>query len=214
MGPVMALLMAANMATAPVPIDFQNLMTGDDYPPDALIKGDEGVVRFAVTISAEGAPTSCAVAQSSGFEFLDATTCSLVMARAQFKPARDEKGAPIVAVYRNNLRWQLPTDDKPAADAPPPKPQQPAKYDVALTAKKLPDGTVSPARLGLTMIVSDTGKVENCWSAYSTPLPGGVIKDACKQIAAQLKPVAATGADGKAVRSIQTATAAVSAAAK
>jgi TonB family protein len=215
MGAMTMLLVAANMATAPVPLDFQNLMTSDDYPTDSLLKNDEGVVRFAVTISPEGAPAACTIAQGSGSEFLDATTCSLVMARAHFKPAHDDKGQPITAVYRGNLRWQLPKDENaPAADVTPPKPQQPTKIDLALTMKKLPDGTATPARMGLVLIVSDKGKVENCWSGYASTLPANVQKEACKQVSALLKPAPATDAAGTAVRSVQTANVTLATAAK
>ena len=211
MGAVTMFLMAASMAAAPVPIDFQNLMSPDDYPTDSLIKGDEGVVRFAVTISADGVPTACTVAQGSGSEFLDATTCSLLTHRAHFKPAQDEKGKPIVAVYRGNLRWQLPVDPKVPA-ATPPKPQQPGKVDLALAMKKLPEGVAAGTRLSLNMFVSEKGKIEQCWPGHSTTLPDNIQKDACKQFTSQFKPAPAADPANAPIRSMQTALVSISAA--
>lgn len=59
-----------------------------DYPGGALRAGEEGRARVTLAIDAAGKPTGCAVARSSGSWSLDNGTCSALMRRARFAPAR------------------------------------------------------------------------------------------------------------------------------
>ena len=80
----------------------------DDYPARALRAGEEGTVRFNLTIGLNGAVTACQIVGSSGFPALDEATCRLVSRRARFNPAVDSTGAPVEGRYANTVRWRLP----------------------------------------------------------------------------------------------------------
>lgn len=80
----------------------------DDYPARALRAGEEGTVRFNLTIGLNGAVTACQIVGSSGFPALDEATCRLVSRRARFNPAVDSTGAAVEGRYANTVRWRLP----------------------------------------------------------------------------------------------------------
>jgi TonB family protein len=86
-------------------------VTDADYPMEALLKQQQGMVTYQLQIDAQGRPGWCRVVQSSGSESLDAVTCALVRARARFRPARDSKGRPVPSDYQSRLRWVLPVPD-------------------------------------------------------------------------------------------------------
>lgn len=83
-------------------------VTSDDYPADALRRGSAGVVNFTLAIDETGKVTDCSVTESSGDQTLDDATCALMMARARFTPAHDEKGRPVTEAFHRKVRWQLP----------------------------------------------------------------------------------------------------------
>lgn len=85
----------------------QSWVGDDDYPPSALRAGQQGWVGFTLNVDAGGCPTACRVTYSSGHQILDDTTCSLMMARARFKPAEDDAGKPIAAVWHSRFQWYL-----------------------------------------------------------------------------------------------------------
>ncbi|MEA3262513.1 MAG: energy transducer TonB [Pseudomonadota bacterium] len=87
-----------------------NWVTTNDYPSKALLAGVSGTVRFMAIVGTEGRPTQCKIALSSGEPELDTVTCQLVMRRAQFKPAANAKGEPVVGYYINRVRWIIPSD--------------------------------------------------------------------------------------------------------
>ena len=58
-----------------------------DYPADAFRSGQQGIVRILVTVDANGRPTACKVARSSGVPSLDTATCTAMMTRGRFSPS-------------------------------------------------------------------------------------------------------------------------------
>lgn len=80
-------------------------ITGDDYPPDALRRGDEGIVGFELTVGADGVVMSCHIIASSGSSSLDDATCRLLRRRASFEPARNVAGNPIAGTVRSQISW-------------------------------------------------------------------------------------------------------------
>jgi protein TonB len=88
----------------------QSWITDHDYPSAALRAGMQGTVNFVLDIDAAGRVTDCTVTASSGWELLDSRSCALLMQRAAFTPARDEKGTPIASTYSSRIRWEIPND--------------------------------------------------------------------------------------------------------
>lgn len=90
----------------PTPIDELSWFKVNDYPADAQKAGKEGVVIFEVTVGADGKPSACRIARSSGTPSLDETTCRVVMERAHFKPAM-VNGKAVTGVYTKPTSWRL-----------------------------------------------------------------------------------------------------------
>jgi TonB family protein len=76
-----------------------------DYPPEAKAQGLGGRVTISLRVGASGVPISCTVLHSSGHSILDETTCSLVMARARFRPALNPDGQPIESQLKQGFSW-------------------------------------------------------------------------------------------------------------
>lgn len=79
-----------------------------DYPPEALRRGWEGVTAFTVVIETDGSVGDCRITKSSGYDVLDRQTCVLLKTKARFKPAHDEKGNPVRAGFSNSVAWTIP----------------------------------------------------------------------------------------------------------
>jgi TonB family protein len=84
-------------------------VTTDDYPPAALLAGDEGSVGVSFDVNAQGRVVNCSVTSSSGSSLLDMTTCRLVERRGRYSPALDAAGNPI-AGGRKSLRYRWNKD--------------------------------------------------------------------------------------------------------
>lgn len=84
-------------------------ISSDDYPPDALDRGEEGIVAIAWEVSPDGLPLRCTVEQSSGHSSLDTAACAAIMRHARY-PALP---AGAVSVRRETRRvvWRLPAND-------------------------------------------------------------------------------------------------------
>ncbi len=87
-----------------------NWATTSDYPKEALRNNLAGEVRFMVIVDEQGKTRDCKVVHGSGVPMLDQTTCSLILRRARFKPARDASGNAMVSYYVNRVRWMIPND--------------------------------------------------------------------------------------------------------
>lgn len=82
-------------------------LSNADYPAEALRRRAHGFVGFRLTIDAGGVPTGCAVTASSQDRSLDETTCSLLLARAHFRPARDAQGNAVADSFASRVRWTI-----------------------------------------------------------------------------------------------------------
>lgn len=82
--------------------------TTEDYPGSDLRQGNQGLVRFSLTVGADGNVSACVVTASSGFPGLDAATCDKVSRRARFEPATDASGAKVTGSYAGSVRWVIP----------------------------------------------------------------------------------------------------------
>jgi protein TonB len=109
--------------TRPI-LPLGSLVTADDYPAAALRAGEEGVVRYRLTVNRDGRVSQCVVTASSGSASLDGTTCRIMTARARFTPARTAKGKRTEDQLAGAVRWQIP-DEPVTAPEPIPTPESP-----------------------------------------------------------------------------------------
>lgn len=123
-------------------------VTDGDYPDTMLRQHVQGDVDFRLTVGADGLPKTCDVTQSSGAPELDTSTCSLLLARAQFHPARDPHGKAVEGNYANRIRWVLPQSD--VLEAPTP-------YSYDLTFVLGTDGKVSDCAFSNVLGIPDEG---------------------------------------------------------
>ena len=96
--------------------DLPALFSDADYPSAAIRAGEQGTVRFRLSVGTDGRVTGCTVTASSGSESLDSATCQLLAARAFFWPARDRLGEPAADSVVGRIVWRLPSEEPP----PPP----------------------------------------------------------------------------------------------
>lgn len=82
------------------------LISLDDYPKDAMRRGEQGTVVAELAISPEGRVTGCKIVKSAT-PSLDKATCSVLTRRARFKPAMDEQGRTVADTYTATITWKL-----------------------------------------------------------------------------------------------------------
>lgn len=95
------------------------LLSDEDYPSAAIRAGEEGTVRFTLSVGTDGRIGRCVVTGSSGSETLDSATCQLLTARAVFEPARDSRGRPAADSVDGRIVWRYASEPPP----PPPPPR-------------------------------------------------------------------------------------------
>ena len=83
------------------------------YPRRALDAGEQGLVRFRITLDQKGEMTACDVTGSSGYSRLDTETCELMQRYARFTPVVNLEGRAIVATRNGYVNWQLPAGTLP-----------------------------------------------------------------------------------------------------
>lgn len=100
---------AAARASEPVGLP-NNIILGSDYPVVSRARGEQGVVRLELQVSAAGRVTDCRAITKSGHPALDKTSCELVTSRFAYKPARDNSGSAVAGTVQMPIRWQLGHD--------------------------------------------------------------------------------------------------------
>lgn len=125
-------------AEPPRLIDPQPSITYDDYPMDAIRRGEAGIVSVLLKVSAEGSVSGCEVTESSLSKPLDLQTCALLTRRAHFEPATDASGRNIAGEYRMSTPWGLEKEHQPRSS-----------IDATLQVAALPSGYARPARVQL-----------------------------------------------------------------
>lgn len=72
------------------------------YPVGSDLRGEQGLVRIALRIEADGRPSACRVTQATGFVELDDATCDLAMTM-RFAPVGDP---PVATRYISGVDWE------------------------------------------------------------------------------------------------------------
>lgn len=109
---LLALLAAAAAAVPPVraQADLASYFGTADYPPEAMVRGEEGVVGFVVAVAPDGRVAACRVTASSGSRALDEGTCRILTERARFTPARNAAGEAVADEVGARIGWALPRE--------------------------------------------------------------------------------------------------------
>ena len=89
----------------PILVRRDSIIGQTDYPAASWVADERGRTEYAITVSAEGKPLACKVTQSSGHKRLDATTCDLMMQRAEFRPAYAAQDEPVEGTYNGSHNW-------------------------------------------------------------------------------------------------------------
>lgn len=83
-----------------VPVSLVRGITARDYPPAVRQGWPRGAaIYLRLRIEPNGRPSRCDVMRGFGSPAADQWTCSLVMQRGQFRPARDARGQPVAAWF-------------------------------------------------------------------------------------------------------------------
>ncbi|HVM23380.1 MAG TPA: TonB family protein [Sphingomicrobium sp.] len=88
--------------------DLRKIFTFEDYPHEALSRGQEGAAQFLLFIDEQGSVAACHVFKPSGIPALDAMGCQTIRERGKFKPAVDHNGKPARSAYITPpVQWRL-----------------------------------------------------------------------------------------------------------
>lgn len=90
--------------------DLVSYVRPTDYPAEAQIAGQSGLVEFEIDISPEGRVVNCRVMRSSAGDMLNLRTCHIMLIRARFEPARDAQGRAVPDTVRSSINWIIPED--------------------------------------------------------------------------------------------------------
>lgn len=75
------------------------------YPTQALVQGEQAIVRMRVIISETGAIEDCAIIRATDNRLLESPACSY-MQKAQFEPALDAEGKPMRSYYTSSITYR------------------------------------------------------------------------------------------------------------
>ena len=82
-------------------------LVSSDYPREMLSTGQQGLVSFRLMVGPEGKPLSCHIQRSTRPQEFDDAVCRGLMRRAQFNPALDVEGKPMLAFFQSSVRFQM-----------------------------------------------------------------------------------------------------------
>lgn len=84
-----------------------NAMT---YPDAAVEKEQQGRTVTWLLVGPTGDIERCGVMASSGSQLLDSKACEILIATAQFYPAKDKNGKAIRSIFWQPVRWKIADD--------------------------------------------------------------------------------------------------------
>lgn len=92
----------------PQPINPNDWIKPDDYPPDAALRGEQALIVASLEVDATGVPRACRVISGAEAATLSEATCKILLARAKFIPAKDKEGKSIASQFEARWRWATP----------------------------------------------------------------------------------------------------------
>ena len=85
-----------------------SLFSTDDYPSEAISRGEQGTAGVRYKIGTDGRVSDCRVVESSGSKALDQQTCAIITKRVRFEPAKTKSGEPVASMGFQRIRWEMP----------------------------------------------------------------------------------------------------------
>lgn len=193
-GPIAIILMGAAVAPA-TPVEPRTWFTSQENPKTALQVAERGAIPYTIDVAPDGKALRCATPGQTG---LDQRVCELVMKRARFLPATDDRGQPAFAVYEGVASFLLPgKHERP----------DPAKLNFAVDG--LPGGIASPAYAKVALLVDGAGAIRHCAATAGEQrrriqVVEALGPTACAHLAKDYRPPLARDGAGAAVPSVQT----------
>jgi TonB family protein len=80
------------------------------YPDASLEKDEQGKTVAWLLVGPTGDIERCGVMISSGSPLLDSKACEILIATAQFYPAKDANGKGIASVFQQRIQWKIADD--------------------------------------------------------------------------------------------------------
>jgi hypothetical protein len=142
----------AAQLVAAEPVKFLTWWSSDDMPAAVQQAGISRIVLARVTVGPDGSIKDCSAENDSGDPTLDAITCTIIVKRGKFNPARLPDGSPAYGVFRRAVTW--------AIGSPPPEGDYPVDLD--LTLNQMPHGVRSPAQANLVAALDEGGHPTAC----------------------------------------------------
>ncbi|SNS63351.1 hypothetical protein SAMN06295912_1111, partial [Sphingomonas laterariae] len=177
---------------------------GRQEVPTGLLKRGERIRTTAlIEVSAEGLPTRCTVTQSPGPAAIGDHACRLYMARARFKPARDEQRRATPGSYEAVASWEAFETATDAATSKAAGPRAGPDVPMWVTTDDLPRGVLTRDESvisDVTLKISATGKVSECLVLKPGKYPELDVRT-CQLILARGNYRPALDASGQAVES-------------
>lgn len=206
----MFLIIAASQLSLPAVFgtpypEVAAVFSPDDMPAYVQINGITQFVLTRTTIAPNGTTQDCVAERSSGDPKLDALTCSIILRRAKFRPAKWIDGSPAYSIARGPITWAIgsPPSEREHRKAFPP--------DLELKVDQLPKGVGRKAGIALMIAVDENGTIVECGDVppiFRGP-PAKFFPEltalACRKAVSDLRPVVARDPSGKPVRSVQRA---------
>jgi TonB family protein len=87
---------------------IMSLFSTNDYPWDAVKKGQSGLAHVVVLVDENGRMADCTLIATSGIAVLDAQTCIILRNRGKFKPAIGADGKPTRGTFHQRVNWEMP----------------------------------------------------------------------------------------------------------
>lgn len=182
-----------------------NWFSPDDMPANVQQSVNTYVVGTSTTVGTDGRPINCQIDHPTTNPKLDAMTCALILRRAQFTPARWIDGSATYGLYRMPVKWTTIVND-------------PAEHtDLQIQVNKLPAGSRSPVRIRLIYAADAQGRIASCTSepvpgqARPKPINPQLVQVACSELERSWTPIPVHDANGAPVRSVQNASAEITA---
>lgn len=143
-------------------VQTEGYISDNDYPREAIHNYAEGTVVVQFTISTNGRVPVCEIAQSSGSDLLDETSCALIKDRFKYVPARGIDGKAVSETRTQRITWRLPGGEASLED-------------------------ITPSTLDIELIVSPDGSIKACKVLKAVGFNANVPESACAYMKAHRK---------------------------